>query len=209
MNPKFHLVGKRFGRLVVIERLPNAKGGRWWKCRCDCGNEIKSTTGYLRGGNTHSCGCSQRDAARRVCIDRSTHQMTGRRIYNIWRGMKARCSNPKNIVWPIYGGRGVRVCDEWLEFWPFWNWAIVNGYQRHLTIDRIDPNGNYEPSNCRWANYFQQARNRRSSYTPLTINEVTMSVAEWSAKTGVGRSTIRYRMSRGITGESLFAPTSR
>src|SRR5262245_44374382 len=128
MHKRFWLVGRRFGSLVVMERMgTRGTSGRLWLCRCDCGREIKATTGSLNHGNPQSCGCGQRAAAARVCISRSTHGMSHMRLYNIWRGMLARCSNPKNIGWKDYGGRGIRVCNKWRQFEAFRDWAAAYG----------------------------------------------------------------------------------
>jgi hypothetical protein len=203
MHARFRLIGKRFGLLTVVEYLGSRAGARRWRCQCDCGESIESTTGALNAG-TKSCGCLQRHAAARACISRSVHGLTGTRLYVIWRAMRSRCSNPKNIGWKDYGGRGIRVCDEWSDFPVFKAWAFANGYDSHLSIDRRDNNGNYEPGNCRWATMIHQNRNRRSGFTPIVHDGQSLSVAEWSKKTGVPSATIRYRLARGLKPPELF-----
>jgi hypothetical protein len=160
------MVGKVFGRLTVIEyagitRNPKTKHtSRTWKCKCSCGNITIKTTAGLRSGNINSCGCYQLESMRKNAIK---HGFSHTRIYEIWLGMKARCYKPTVKYYYNYGGRGIKVCDEWQEFEPFYQWAITNGYKKGLTIDRIDVNGNYEPSNCRWVTWKIQANNKRKS----------------------------------------------
>ena len=123
--------------------------------------------------------------------------MTNTRLYNIWDKMKARCNKQNNQDYSRYGGRGITVCPEWLsDFKQFYNWAMNIGYQDNLTIDRIDVNGNYEPSNCRWATIKQQANNRRTSHF-ITIDNETLSLAEWANKVGLDRSTLQKRIDSG------------
>lgn len=193
------LLGHRFGRLLVARADGARNGARWWLCVCDCGNTIRSTTQRLNSGNTRSCGCAQRLVAASNCRQRGMHQMTGTRLYNIWRTMKARCGNPWHISWKHYGGRGVEVCAEWTTFESFMVWAMASGYCSDLTIDRRDVNGHYSPENCRWTTYREQARNRRVPFTPLTHGGDTLSVAEWAARTGTPDSTIRYRLAHGYS----------
>lgn len=146
--------GKKYGRLTVIEKTDRKQGTNYiYKCRCDCGNIVYVSSGHL-GKETFSCGCLKREC-------HTTHGMTKSRIYNIWTLMKQRCCNKSNNVYSRYGGRGIKVCDEWNDnFENFLAWSLKNGYSDNLTIDRINNDGNYEPSNCRWVDMTTQVNNR-------------------------------------------------
>lgn len=158
------LTGKVFGKLTVI-----ADDGRTadrcirWKCLCECGNEVNVSGRSLTSGHTRSCGCLQRETAsalHRVHGDRDA------RLYAVWKNMKQRCENETDSGYQWYGAKGVSVCEEWHDYAAFKAWAIANGYDENAeygkcTIDRIDPCGNYEPSNCRWVSMAEQNRNKR------------------------------------------------
>lgn len=191
------LLNQRFGRLTVVDRLGAKNGKIWWRCLCDCGGATSAPTSYLRSGNTHSCGCRQKEAAAETCVSRTTHGQSHQRLYNIWRSMRARCENPKSISFPNYGARGIRVCDAWrAHFEAFAAWARANGYADHLQIDRINGDGNYEPDNCRWADVRSQAENRRSTRL-ITFNGRSRTACAWARITGIPSSTIKYRLRSG------------
>lgn len=157
------LTGKRFGRLTVIKRAtPKGQKVRWL-CRCDCGS-IKDVGAFeLTSGNTKSCGCLQNEARHW----RKNPDGRGTRLYNVWKSMKQRCRDKNCKAYRLYGARGISVCDEWAnDYTTFHDWAFANGYDPNAprgicTIDRIDTNGNYEPSNCRWVDMKTQVANRR------------------------------------------------
>ena len=191
MPKKIDMTGARYGRLTVIKENGRKHGRVLWLCQCDCGNTITTDGIYLRQGDTKSCGCYQRDIAKLV---NSTHRSQKTRVYNSWRGMKDRCYNEKHSSYADYGGRGITVCEEWRNsFESFRDWAYANGYNDDLTIDRIDPNGNYEPSNCRWATKTQQARNTRRC-KKIEFNGETHNLSEWAQLIGVSYRTLYHRI---------------
>lgn len=208
---KFDLTGQRFSRLFVLYHKPTPGNKTFWVCRCDCGKYVLVGYGELKSGNTKSCGCLRKEvSAERLRKKITKHGMFGTRIYNIWDGMKARCYNKNHVAYKNYGGRGITICDEWLNsFKSFYSWSILNGYKENLTIDRIDNNGNYEPSNCRWATAFEQAQNRRNIIF-VTIGGETKSISEWSKETGLSNQCINSRIKAGWPEEKLLiAPKKR
>lgn len=169
-NIRKDIAGVRYGRLVAIrptdKRIGNAVV---WECKCDCGNVAYYTTSMLSSKRIVSCGCYNHE---RTLVMNYKHGLYTTNVYKRWSGIKARCYNPDNINYRNYGGRGITMCDEWLhDPEAFCKWALANGYREDLSIDRIDPNGNYEPSNCRWVDKRVQDLNRRNTRYVTILNE--------------------------------------
>ena len=190
-----NLVGKRFGKLKVIKYNGSNKNGRaLWLCKCDCGNTKVIVGNSLINKATISCGCYNKEAARKRRIK---HDLSYSKLYKVWSGMKTRCYNKNFIYYCNYGGRGIIICDEWLnDFATFYNWAIANGYKDHLTIDRLDVNGNYEPSNCRWATRKEQNNNMTKNII-IKYNGEEKTISQWSTEFNLNRTALYYRIKRG------------
>ena len=200
------LTGQRFGRLTVIEFVPNDKPHAYWKCQCDCGNTIKTTTCSLRSGHSASCGCLNREKIIASC---RVHGQWNTRLYRIWDKMKTRCYNSNSKAYKDYGGRGITVCDEWKnDFKAFYDWSMANGYTDELSIDRIDVNGNYEPSNCRFADRKTQQRNRRDNIK-IEYQGEKQCLVDIARLLGIRPDVLYYRYHKGDRGERLFRPVKK
>lgn len=182
------LINKQYGRLTVIERVsdqisPCGTHHVAYLCRCECGNEKIIRKSSIINGRTVSCGCYH--------IEKSTtHGMKNTRLYRIWQGMKQRCYG-NHCAASNYKNRNITVCNEWLDdFKKFYEWSIQNGYSDNLTIDRINVNGNYEPSNCRWVNYVVQENNRRNNIK-IAIDGEELTVQQLSKKIQIKETSIR------------------
>ena len=207
-KPRKDLVGKRFGKLTVLEyagyELKGKTAKHKWKCICDCGNEIVTKGVLLNEKHKMSCGClshKPKNASHK-------HYMTDTPLYNVWKSMKGRCYTKGNSAYKHYGARGIRVCEEWRnDFMPFYNWAISQGYteenRRNCTIDRIDYNGNYCPENCRLATYKEQAKNTRKTKR-FEINGEYLTRTEIAEKYGIPYKTLKGRMDYGMSLENAL-----
>lgn len=174
------ITGCQFGRLKVLEFDSTKKRKKYWKCICTCENIKIVSQSNLVTGNTKSCGCLNSELRKKAWSNKETARFgngnpsykhgacsnkrskTQKRLYIIWSSMKQRCNNPKATEYSIYGGRGIKICNEWEnDFLNFYNWSIEHGYDENLTIDRIDSDKGYNPHNCRWVTWDIQSANRK------------------------------------------------
>lgn len=209
-----NLVGKKFGKLTVLELISKSpriiKGKQLgykyiYRCQCDCGKIVNISKQCLLKG-TKSCGCLRVEKAK----NNKTHGLRNTRLYHTWCLMKQRCYNPNSNRYNTYGGKGIKICDEWLhDFKSFYDWALLNDYKDNLTIDRINNNGNYEPNNCHWVDYKTQANNRRTN-RKITYKGRTENIIKWAELKGLDYSALLWRLNNnwGIE-KALNTPSQR
>lgn len=203
-NNSTEWIGKRYGKLVVIgltKATPPYRGWRWI-CKCDCGNTKVYDPPRLKSGRGVSCGCSVGHARK--------HGGTGTRLYHVWDGMKQRCNNPNSEEYHRYGGRGITICEEWGSFANFRDWAMSTGYdpdapQGECTLDRIDNDGNYEPSNCRWVDMQEQMQNRPRRSPSIAYNNESHTLYEWAQIMGVSYQKLRNYRAKGWSIEKIMS----
>lgn len=189
------MIGKKFNRLYVVSRTDKNKNCNvMYLCKCDCGNTI-ITRGYsLISGHTKSCGCFAKDSASKRFFK---HGDSFERLYSIWRDMNFRCANENYKNWARYGGRGIKICDDWKnDYLAFKKWATSNGYEESLTLDRKNNDGNYEPLNCRWVTMKEQANNR-STNRFVEFNGEIKDTKQWAEKIGICAKTLENRLDSG------------
>lgn len=207
MRRMMDLTDRKFNMLTAIRPVSRtAAGNVVWECICDCGNKSTAQGSMLKNGSIRSCGCQIVPGVKKA---NTTHGMRYKRLYRTWINMKSRCLNNKHKSYSDYGGRGISVCEEWIiSFQAFMEWALSNGYKDTLTIERIDTNGNYVSSNCRWATTKEQGSNKRNIRF-LVIKGESRSISEWAELSGISKSTIRSRLQIGLKGESLLLSPKR
>lgn len=209
------LTGRKFGKLKVLKYVCSNKARKaLFECLCECGNHCIVAGSNLTNKTTKSCGCIQKEAARKQISKinklgiRSkgnlNHGGSHTKIYSIWCNMKRRCNDIKHDNYKYYGGRGIKICEEWAnDFSKFKDWSMSNGYKYGLTIDRIDVNGNYEPSNCRWIPFKEQSRNRRNTVKLTYMNE-EKTLIEWCEIYKIKYKLAHARYKKGWAFERIF-----
>lgn len=199
MTPRLDLTGMNINGLTFVKRTNEKAGSTYkWVVECYCGVKFITNPTSVKLNKTLSCGCS-----------RKKHGDSTTRLYGIWNGMRHRCLDKKHISYHRYGGRGIKVCEEWDKSYEnFKEWAINNGYQEELSIDRIDNDKDYSPSNCKWSSIKEQCNNRENN-NRLTFNGVSKTVAEWSVETGLPYHTIHKRILHGWEVKDILTKEKR
>ena len=182
----------RMNRLTLIGFSHYSKGKKYCKFACACGNTKVIRYNHVMSERIKSCGCLAKEKGNNY-----RHGYTGTRLYNVWTNMKGRCTNPNNVGYQNYGGRGISVCNDWSDsFISFMTWALANGYSDNLTIERKDVNSGYCPDNCTWISIEKQNENKTTT-TYLTHNGETKSIKNWAEETGTSIKTICNRIYSG------------
>lgn len=187
---KIDLTGNKYNRLTVISFGERRGSKNYWNCICQCGVKKLIESHALKSGHTQSCGCFAKENPNGL-----KHGLSGHKIYFVWNSMRERCCNANNAAYSNYGGRGIVVCDRWLDFELFKE-DMLDSYQEGLTLERRDTNGNYEKCNCYWENRKRQARNKRNNRI-VTFNGITASLAEVCERLNVDERLIRRRLRDG------------
>lgn len=190
------LSGQKFNKLLIVERRGSDKlGHTLWLCKCDCGNYKICRGDKVKTGKIKSCGCSNQQ---------QDHGLCHTRLYKIFEGMKSRCYNKSCSNYKNYGARGIQICDEWLtDFVKFYAWSMEHKYQDGLTIERINVDGNYEPSNCCWVTLLEQQHNKTNSII-LEYNGKSLCINDWADTLHISASTLYYRYHRGLPVEEIL-----
>lgn len=190
-STRHDITGRRFGRLIVAERIPGLGkyGHAYYRCVCDCGGETTTKAAYLRDGRTTSCGCFSRESA---SLRATTHGLSKHALFPTWVGMMGRCYNPSDAAYPDYGGRGIYVCSRWHDVRVFIH-DNADAHRHSFSIDRIDNDGPYSPENCRWADRTTQSNNRRSNVM-LEYAGKTQTLTEWASEIGIPKGTLWARI---------------
>lgn len=207
-----NIIGNRYGKLIVIEKTEERKNNKVvWKCRCDCGNITYSVKSQLDSGYKKSCGCLREDNKFKVFnvpvnkkpILINNINIYNTRLYKIYRGIKDRCYNSNNKSYKYYGSKGIKLCDNWKDYFEeFYKWSLNNGYSDELTIDRIDNNGSYEPNNCRWVSQKVQCNNKsNNAYVKYKGQKYTYSEFEYKFK--IPQKNISKLIKRGYKIEEI------
>ena len=188
---KIDLTGMRFERLNILCEIKERSKSKKviWQCKCDCGRETFVSSAHLISGHTRSCGCIQREAVK--SLDNSTHKDSKSATYYTWNSMKSRCYNPKNDSYYRYGGRGIQVCDRWLNSYE--NFLEDMGHKPdECSLDRINNDGNYDPTNCRWATIYEQANNMSNNVRMEYSGEIK-TISQWARTLNIPRDKIYRR----------------
>lgn len=204
---KIDLTGHKYGRVAVLSYFGHKNGRTAWNCLCDCGNTFVTTGDSLRTGKTSSCGCYRHEREIEANVKHGLH---GTRLYKIYHHMKQRCYDSGNSRYKNYGGRGIKICQEWLsDFKNFYNWALENGYKENLSIERIDVNGNYCPENCKWIPMIEQYKNKTNNIIVEYKGEKKI-LSEWCKELNLRYSIVHRRLNDGWDVEkAFFKPTSK
>lgn len=203
-HPIKNEVGNRYGRLTVVVLSHKTRYGCQWLCKCDCGKEVVVGGVQLRNGRKRSCGCLEKERLRTFNekMKANAKYKKPSKIYQAWANMKQRCFNKNALEYNSYGGRGITVCDDWVKSSAsFEKWALENGYAEGLTLDRIDVDGNYEPSNCRWIDQRRQLRNKRDTIY-IEYNGERKPLIDFCEELGVPYDRAFDRIRRGKTDSS-------
>lgn len=213
------MVGFKTGKITVLDRVGSANGQSTWLCKCECGKTFTQYGSVLRKMKVKSCGCLYHNKEERIklahrTIAKEKHGDCYSRLYFVWLDIRRRCDAKYDISYSNYGGRGIKVCDEWNnDYTAFKTWALANGYNENAkrgecTIDRIDVNGDYCPENCRWISMKEQCKNKRNTIH-IIHNGESKTISEWSEITGISRTAIYSRYRYGWTSDEIFSPINQ